>query len=113
LIANNNCGADTTTSEVTIIEVGIEELANTNNVSLVPNPANEFTQVVFNQKATAVTSIDVLDITGKSVMNAFNGQLVAGQNNIAVNTSTLAPGVYLVRIASEGISLTYRLAVSK
>jgi PKD repeat protein len=42
LIANNNCGADTTTSEVTIIEVGIEELANTNNVSLVPNPANEF-----------------------------------------------------------------------
>jgi hypothetical protein len=113
LIANNNCGADTTTSDVTIIEVGIEELANTNNVSLLPNPANEFTQVVFNQKATAVTSIEVLDITGKSVMNAFNGQLNAGQNNIAVNTSTLAPGIYLVRIASEGISLTYRLAVSK
>jgi hypothetical protein len=79
----------------------------------VPNPANDFTQVAFNQKSAAVTSIDVLDITGKSVMNAFNGQLAAGQNNITINTSILAPGVYLVRISSEGISLTYRLAVSK
>jgi hypothetical protein len=41
------------------------------------------------------------------------GKLVAGKQNIEVNTSTLDAGIYFVRIAAGNINQTVRIAVTK
>lgn len=72
--------------------VGIEDVDNV-NVSVYPNPAND----VLNIEGEGIQKVELMDVNGRTVMTTAN----AGSLNI----STLAMGVYVVRvITNNGIS---------
>jgi len=112
LIASNNCGSDTTTSSVTVQQVGINDIF-VNTTSLVPNPTNNFSQLNFNLKTSAQVSVEVLDISGRVLETTKRGQMNAGENSVIINVGQDASGTYLVRINADNNSKTLRLAVSK
>lgn len=101
------------TKDVTVILVGIEDVANAYGVAVRPNPANEAAVLDFNLKAAAQTSIEILDLTGKTVQVVANEKLSSGKQSIAINTSELSAGIYIIKIQSGGAAQTLRLAIGK
>jgi PKD repeat protein len=113
LVAIQPCGNDTITQQVQIIIQGVSEYANVLGVTVYPNPAQELANVNFTMPTTENVAISVYDLAGKMVSNQMVGKLVAGKQNIEVNTSTLEAGIYFVRIAAGNINQTVRIAVTK
>ena len=72
--------------------IGFEEKNNANNISIFPNPANDFF-VVSNTQSN--DEIEVLDILGKSVYRSSNPTAFHRLNK-------LDQGIYLVRVRREG-----------
>jgi hypothetical protein len=64
-------------------------------VSLFPNPMNEIVTLTFSSLAWNETTIVLMDITGRKVMDIAQGRFL-GQNKIEFQTSDLAPGFYQV-----------------
>jgi hypothetical protein len=82
--------------------------------SVFPNPATDGARVVLRVDAAQTVTATVVDALGRTVQTAFAGALAAGQaQEIAVNTATLAPGVYVVRVSGETFSATRRLVVAR
>lgn len=67
--------------------VGISEQTNATTVNVYPNPAQN--QVNFTVEANKIGAIQVLDITGRMI-----DYIVVSNDNVAINTSLFANGVY-------------------
>jgi hypothetical protein len=79
-----------------------------------PNPMSQNGILSFNLPVTTTLTVTIFDITGKTVANIFDGALEAGENKLAINTSSLENGIYLVAISSNGFTTeTIRLAIEK
>lgn len=70
-------------------------------LELFPNPANEFAQLVIDVQNNDLVEVQVLDMTGKMVlnMNTASGQ---GIQTINIPTSDLPNGMYMVRVLNDG-----------
>ncbi|MCQ2327509.1 MAG: Omp28-related outer membrane protein [Bacteroidales bacterium] len=80
---------------------------------LYPNPAVDMTTLAVNSLRAAKAQVSVVDMLGREVMNLGSQNLVAGENNITINTSKLANGSYFVRIVTNDGMTTNRLSVTK
>jgi hypothetical protein len=79
-------------------------------VSIFPNPATEAATIQFNLKEASNVTINVVDVTGKTVQTIVK-KAVAGTNNVEVNAETLATGVYTVVINANDSKVTQKLTV--
>ncbi|HEX9950998.1 MAG TPA: T9SS type A sorting domain-containing protein [Rubricoccaceae bacterium] len=80
----------------------------------VPNPATSASRVSLRVDAAQTVTATVVDALGRTVQTAFAGALAVGQSQeIAVDTATLAPGVYVVRVSGETFTATRRLVVAR
>lgn len=91
--------------------VGIEELANTTEVSVYPNPASEFVNVVYGLNNASTVTIDVYNLVGARVLSNYVGKQAAGNYNTRVDLGTLAPGVYMMNVTINGTTNTMRVTV--
>jgi hypothetical protein len=56
--------------------------------------------------------IRVLDMTGREVINVFNGSMAAGNHQIPLNVNTLSAGTYFIRVEmNDGRAVTQKLLV--
>ena len=78
-----------------------------------PNPARAATTVRFSVPTACEATITVYDIAGRRVMTAFAGGAKAGENELEVNVSSLAPGVYTYRLEAGGEAAAKRMVVVK
>jgi hypothetical protein len=76
-----------------------------------PNPARSSTTVAFSVPAACDAAITVYDVAGRKVAAPFAGQAKAGENELAVDVSTLAPGVYTYRLEAGGATAAKRMVV--
>jgi PKD repeat protein len=114
LVANNGACASTTTGTVNIVGVGLNDVENTiQNISVC-----SLTQInglatleVFTAKNTSAT-ISVLDMTGR-VLTQINTEINSGSNQVELNTSTFAAGLYLVNVNIGAEQKIVRMSVSK
>ncbi len=67
------------------------------DASIFPNPASELVTVAFDADASGESLVEVLDITGRSVL-VRNLGVVEGINRVQLNLAGVDPGVYFVRI---------------
>lgn len=82
-------------------------ITNTDDIKIYPNPAKDIVNISLPQ-TTENTRIEVYDMTGR---RALSTTAVAGNNVIPV--SSLAPGIYNIRITNNNlIMLTRRLEVA-
>jgi PKD repeat protein len=101
LIVSNGCAETNTSSQqVTINAVGINNLLEDNNIELYPNPTtSSFTLNINTDKCEAV-KISIVDIIGNLIYED-NKTLVAGDNNFKIDMSNNRQGVYIIQIATS------------
>ena len=78
-----------------------------------PNPMSQSGILSFNLPVTTTLNVSMFDITGKAVANIFEGTLEAGENKLAINTTSIENGIYLIAISNGVSSETIRLAIEK
>jgi hypothetical protein len=78
------------------------------DISIFPNPANEFIAVQLNDLTKENLSVSLYDITGKQI----NQQTIYQGSTIAYfDTRTLYNGEYLVKLTSGSQTVTKRISI--
>lgn len=77
----------------TYTPVGVADINTSRKISLFPNPANEACVISGVNNGDVIT---LFDITGRAI-----GTFTAGNSELEINISTLAPGCYLLRVADD------------
>jgi PKD repeat protein len=78
-----------------------------------PNPVQDNTVVAFTLDQSQNVTLQLFDMTGRMVMDMYNGNLSAGEHQFPVQTAEkLSSGVYFVRLTTaEGRMVTQKLIV--
>lgn len=84
----------------------------------VPNPAVGFAEICFTLPREARASVRILDASGRLVRELSRSQLSAGSHalrwdGLRGDGSPAAPGLYFVRLETEGRALTRRMALMR
>ncbi len=87
---------------------GVKEIANVSkHLSVFPNPATTTLNINFNATVGAVNTYNVMDITGRVLLNGN-----ATSNNFAFDVNTLNAGLYFVNITlKDGSVATKRVVI--
>ncbi|MES2488083.1 MAG: T9SS type A sorting domain-containing protein [Bacteroidota bacterium] len=64
-----------------------------------PNPFTDVTTLPLNLQYDSDINLTVFDLQGRKVYTAFNGNMVAGENNITLNRNNLSAGYYLYKVS--------------
>ena len=80
--------------------------------SVFPNPAQDNTMISFSLQDQEQVNLQLIDMTGREVMNVYSGDLAAGQHMMPVNTAELSSGIYFIRMSTaDGRNVTQKLVV--
>lgn len=115
LNVENDNGTDDICTTVAITEavnVGINDFA-LKSYAIYPNPANDFLNLQLLPLQTEKVSINIQDVTGKTILQLEREILENQENNFKINTSTFSNGLYFVNIAGEAAHLNIPFVVVK
>ena len=73
----------------------------TASYSVYPNPVNETANVYFNLSKSADLSYQLTDATGQLVRSNNLGRMEIGNQQISINTSSIAKGIYFLNIKED------------
>lgn len=93
--------------------IGIEEISLIQNALLYPNPASQYTIILFTLKNEENIQISLQDITGKEIMIIADEKMQAGNQQLTINTSKLSAGIYLCKIQSDHSQKYLKLVIRK
>lgn len=86
-----------------------ENILTQNEVTILPNPTQDFVRVLLQNDYTGKVTFTVNDVTGKQTTIYKEIEKGSAQAEIEMNLSGLAKGVYLVRVNAGDQSGTFRL----
>jgi hypothetical protein len=75
-----------------------------------PNPADNYTQIVFNSNKALNLDVQITDLTGK-VIYAKNVKSILGLNYITIDTKTMSSGMYMYSIANGNERISKKLMI--
>lgn len=90
---------------------GMDEYYNQVSFGVYPNPAQDEVNLNINMTEPSDVNVSILDLTGKEVIAAPQQNLAEGMQRVAVNTSTLTPGMYLVKVTTATGTSTKRIII--
>jgi len=90
--------------------VGINELSNTKDFLIYPNPAKNNIQLDFTNLSTDFNELTIQDISGKSVLNK---KINTNDKKLSLDLNDLPNGIYTISILSNNQVLHKKLTVSK
>lgn len=99
--------ASQTTALATLEIVGVVSPALSNNLNTIeglniyPNPANDV--VTITSAANGVKNVQLFDVTGKQIINV--------ETSSTINVSSLAKGIYVMKVTEAGKSATSKLVI--
>ncbi|MBI1286798.1 MAG: T9SS type A sorting domain-containing protein [Flavobacteriales bacterium] len=100
MISENGCGTDTSSQNVLVHDVGIEELKGQIGLSVYPNPATDMVRVSVADSRVSVNDMVLLDVQGRVVLRFPS----ANSNARNLQLAPLKNGVYVLRVStSKGI----------
>ncbi|HAP58438.1 MAG TPA: hypothetical protein DCR93_02610, partial [Cytophagales bacterium] len=105
-VAPLESGQSTTNTGITIFD----DEEDAPSFSVFPNPAKLSTTLSISMEEAEVVTVEVLTITGQSVMTQ-RMNLEVGTHERTLDISSLQPGMYLVSVKSENLQETQRLVV--
>lgn len=85
---------------------GIDNIATNSNIAIYPNPANNDVTITLSN-ATA-GHILLQDLTGRTLMQQTTDNV---QKHYTFNTTSLAPGTYVIQVQNQQTTFTQRVAV--
>ena len=78
-----------------------------------PNPTKSQATVVFNIQTEAQTTLNIIDITGRTISSRNLGQLSEGSYQETIDCSGLANGIYFINIKNNTTNRTSKLIIHK
>jgi photosystem II stability/assembly factor-like uncharacterized protein len=103
-----------TAEPVTVASEGGAEAAQGLLLSAVPNPSSGDTSLVLTLgEASSSVRVTLYDALGREAATVHDGPLAAGTHRLAVDTSALAPGVYVACVVTEGGTVSARLTLAR
>ena len=78
-----------------------------------PNPFNPTTMLDFSLARAGEVQLAVYNVLGEQVATLAQGQMTAGQHQIAFNASALASGVYFARLSAFGETAEQKMLLIK
>jgi PKD repeat protein len=84
--------------------IGIEENKDQIDYSVYPNPVTGISQVYFKLIEDSRVTVDVIDITGRTVQQLYSGEMQMGEQYLKLNNADFnAAGIYMVRLTVNGV----------
>jgi hypothetical protein len=83
-----------------------------NRLVVTPNPVRNVFNLKFISSKQETAKLSVTSFTGRVVLNS-EIRVIQGENNIPVNVSNLAPGMYLVKLSWSGLTQSVRILISR
>ncbi|MEL7424333.1 MAG: T9SS type A sorting domain-containing protein [Bacteroidota bacterium] len=91
--------------------VGTQELTEVSEISMFPNPANEMLRVDFNLEQASQLQVEVFNATGQRVQQLGAENYNTGRNQLSLDVSQFANGVYFLRMFNADRELNRRFIV--
>ncbi|OFY66949.1 MAG: hypothetical protein A3H98_14470 [Bacteroidetes bacterium RIFCSPLOWO2_02_FULL_36_8] len=111
LIVKNSCGTDSISETYDVICEGISEnfslrSSNLSEINIFPNPFSDYLTVNTNSKLANGVKLELIDKFGRIVLveNKNQSGNLNGFNVSNATVKTLSPGIYLLRITTDGVS---------
>lgn len=76
-----------------------------------PNPFSDQATIQFKLERSSNVSVDIFDITGKTVRSINAGSFAAGENSIVIQREDLNSGIYLLKLNAGTNSSIMRISV--
>ena len=92
----HGCENSDTINVNVVVCSGINEMGETYNISLYPNPAQN--QITISSENIAINKLEIFDITGKLVFKPSLREATATWQSQSVNIENLQKGVYFIKI---------------
>ena len=70
-------------------------------IKVVPNPMSGNGALLLDLNAKTTLKISVIDLTGRTVLEVFNGTKNAGVSQVAFDASALSNGMYMMQVTTE------------
>lgn len=94
------------------VTTGIDELANSIDFNIYPNPIDENTVIAFNLLEKQDITIKVMDVLGREITTVFDGNLNEGEHQYSIGeNSDLSAGIYFVKVTANGRSFSKKMIV--
>ncbi|HRG91135.1 MAG TPA: T9SS type A sorting domain-containing protein, partial [Chitinophagales bacterium] len=95
----------------TLVSVGLANTDAASVVKLFPNPATNAVQLQIGLTQSDDLNLQLADVTGKLVMEQYLGEV--NDKTFTLNLSTIASGVYYIRISGNNVNTVQRLVIEK
>ena len=95
------------------VTVGIDPVDFIESMRLFPNPTTGRFTLDYNLRTNGITTIDVLDISGRLLIPVFEGNSQAGMQTRQIDLSHLDAGIYFVRLGRDGQQIMRRVVLQK
>jgi hypothetical protein len=82
-------------------------------LNVFPNPSNGDSELRLNLPQTEKVNVVVMDVAGKKVLDAYTGEVLAGDQTIKLPTNNLNNGVYFVIVNTESSTNQRKLIIQK
>ena len=107
IITLNGCSSDT--SQFVGVIVGLNEITG-QRVTLSPNPADDVVKIHFPGSFTGTAKITFASVVGR-VLGSCNFIVQENQNDLSVDLSRFAPGIYIVTVNAVGLTMVSKLII--
>lgn len=88
----------------------IDEQELAHNITLFPNPATDLLNISIDQPIDEKVSLQIVDVTGRLISQKQYNFI---HQNLEINTSNLAPGMYFVNFQLENAIVSKRLVIQR
>jgi len=78
-----------------------------------PNPFNAMTSVSFELSMRSAVRLALYDLNGREVFQLAGGEMDAGRYSFSVDASSLASGVYILRLDAGQVAASQKLVLMK
>jgi hypothetical protein len=101
--ANNTVNQTALQNAITtaLSSTGIEEVRNTMQATVYPNPASKGLHVKFTTSGPGEINIALFDLQGKLINTLFNGARPSGKNELSFDINEFPEGNYVLKISGD------------
>ena len=108
-VTNTQGCIDTTATQVTIGNVGLNETTSFNNLLVYPNPNNGSFSLSFTASQSELAEFSLVNLLGQKIWSE-NKLINQGENEIKIIT-TLSPGIYYLRMTGESGEIINKILI--
>jgi photosystem II stability/assembly factor-like uncharacterized protein len=81
-------------------------------IAVSPNPARHSASIEFDLAAQAHVKLRMLDLLGREVAAAYDGELASGRQQLPLRLDNISAGFYMVQLDVDGVVSTSRVVIA-